>query len=288
MDWTDPYSLGMATRKIRKFLIEVASLETEISFSGLYIARKIEEFESTTEAMDEFPQTFSSIKRNIASIDREIYLTLDHLEKEALLVEQISLINLKLQMSRPPTASSSLKRLAKSLSYLTSFTTFETKRLFGEESISIERTIINCDRLISTLKTAEEVIRHRETRDNEVFKPSRLKESLVIDLIDKASDEIENSDSLSIETKQLINEYLAEIKTGVQSKAPKWQNIIGSLMIIAAITSGLADAPGAAKTLQTLIQYIVGASVIKPDLPFLSAPTGEDSEGVDFFSGIKT
>lgn len=288
MDWTVPYSLGISTKSIRKFLIEVASLEAEIAFSGLYVARKLDDFSGVTALMDEFPQTFSSFKRNIASIDRETFSTLDLLEKDSLLVEQISLINLKLQMSRPPTTASLIKSFAKSLTYFTSFTNAETKRIFGEESISIERTIINCDRLISALNTAEEIIRHRNIRDNEIFKPSRVKESVVVDLIDQASDQLDNSTSLNPETKQLINEYLAEIKAEAQSKAPRWQNIIGSLMIVAAITSGLSDAPGAAKTLESLIQYIVGVAAIKPEAPFLPSPTDAERIGVDFFNGVDT
>ena len=288
MDWIVLYSLGKGTRLIRKFLIDIASMENDIAFSGLYITRKLEEFENVTAAMDEFPETFSSIKRNIAHIDKETYLTLEHLEKDALLVEQISLINLKLQMSRAPMPSSFLKGLAKSLMHARIFSSTETKRLFGEESISLERTIVNCDKLISTLKIAEEIVRHRAALDDDVFKPSRVKESVVVDMIDSASQQIENSRSLNYETRALINEYLAEVKAEAQSKVPKWQNIVGSLMIVAAMTSSLADAPGAAQTLQALIRYIIGISVIQPEQPHLPAPTDDKTEDLDFFSGIRT
>jgi hypothetical protein len=287
MDWLDVYSLGNSTRLIRKFLIDIASMEADIALTGLFITRKLESFENAIAVMDEFPETFTSIKRNIAHIDRETHLTLEHLEKDALLIEQISLINLKLQMSRTPTPTSFLKGFARSFMYVRLFSPAAT-RLFGEESISIERTIVNCDKLISTLKIAEEIVRHRATLDNEIFKPSRVKESVVIEMIDNASQQIENSRSLNYETRVLINEYLAEIKAEAQSKAPKWQNIIGSLMIVAAMTSSLADAPGAAQTLQALIRYIVGTSVIKPEVPYLPAPTEQKTEDLDFFSGIPT
>ena len=288
MDWIDIYSLGNSTRLIRKFLIDIASMSTDIAFTGLYITRRLEEFEKAITAMDEFPETFGSIKRNIAHIDKETYLTLEHLEKDALLIEQISLINLKLQMSRTPTPTSFFKGLAQSIMHTRFFSITESKRLFGEESISIERTIVNCDKLISTLKIAEEIVRHKATLDDDVFKPSRVKESIVVEMIDSASQQIEDSRSLNYETKILIKEYLIEIKAEAQSKAPRWQNIIGSIMIVAAMTSSLADAPGAAQTLQALIRYIIGTSVIKPDQPYLPAPTDEKTEGLDFFSGIRT
>lgn len=288
MDWVVPYSLGKATKLIRKFLIDVASSEDEIAFRGLHITRKLDDFESATAAMDEFHETFSTIKRNIANIDKETYLTLDSLEKESLLVDQISLINLKLQMSRAPAASSFMQVLARSFTQVKFFSTSETKRLFGEENMSIERTILNCDKLISTLKIIEEILRHREELDDEIFKPSRIKESIVVELIDKVSEQIDNSSSLNYETKRLINSYLVEIKAEAQSKIPKWQNIIGSLMIVAALTSGLADAPGAAQGLQSLIQYIVRTSVVKPEQPSMPALTEDKHEDIDFFTGVPT
>jgi len=287
MDWIAPYSLAKSTRLIRKFLIEVASMESQIGIRGLYVTRKIEDFENATLAMDEFPESFSLLKRNIAHIDKETYLLLENLERDALLVEQISLINLKIQMSRRPEYTSILTIFAKTFANIQIFSRPETKRLFGEESISIERTIVSCDKLISTLKIAEGILRHREELDDEIFKPSRIKESMVIELIDKASEEIEQSNSLTQETKKLVNSYLAEIKAEAESKIPKWSNIIGSLMIVAALTSGLADAPGATKTLQTLIEYIVGTSVSKP-IQFSLPRTGEENKGeTRIISGIK-
>lgn len=288
MDWIDIYTLGKNTKIIRKFLITVASMETDIAFTGLYITRRLEEFEAAVAVMDEFPETFSSIKRNIAHIDKETYTTLDHLEKDALLIEQISLINLKLQMSRAPTPSSFIRKFAQSIMYVRIFSSTETKRLFGEESISIERTIVNCDKLISTLKIAEEIVRLRDSFDDDLFKPSRIKGSVIISMIDSASQHIENSRSLTLETKILVNEYLDGVRAEAQSKTPNWKNIIGSLMIVAAMTSSLADGPGAAQTLQELIRYIVGTSVIKPEQPILPAPEDDKTVSLDVFSGIRT
>lgn len=288
MNWFYAYELGNSTRLIRKFLIELASIETDIIYSGMHIARQLEDFDSATTAMDEFAEKFSSIKRSIAHIDKDSFDTLDHLEKNILLTEQISLINLKLQMSRQPRTINHLRSLTTSLAGIF-ITITRPKKLFDEQSISIERTIVNCDKLISTLKIIEETLRHRETSDDELFKPSRIKESVVIDLLELTVEHIENSHSLPEDTKQLIKMHLTVIKSEAQSKNPKWQNIIGSLMVVAAITSSLADVPEATKTIQNIIQYIVGASVIKPEQLSLPSPSGgrPDGEAVDLFDGIQ-
>lgn len=279
MDWFAPYSLAKSTKLIRKFLIEIASMESEIARHGLHVTRKIDDFENAITAMDEFPELFSLLKRNIAPFDQETYSQLEYLDKEVLLIDQISLINLKLQMSRRPEYTS-LFTMFETMLGVRVFSSSQTKRVFGEESISIEKTIVSCDKLLSTLKIAEDILRRREELENKIFKPTRIKEERVVELIERAEEQINQSLTLSSETKLLVNNYLAEIKTEAKSKAPKWQAVIGSLVIVAALTSGLADAPGATKTLQGLIEYIVGVSLINPEQTFLGAPnsfaTGAD------------
>ncbi len=279
MDWFAPYSLAKSTKLIRKFLIEIASMESEIARRGLHVTRKIDDFENAIAAMDEFPELFSLLKRNIAPFDPETYSQLEYLDKEVLLTDQISLINLKLQMSRRPEYTS-LFTMFEAMLGVRVFSSSQTKRVFGEESISIEKTIVSCDKLLSTLKIAEDILRRREELENKIFKPTRIKEDRVVELIERAEEQINQSLTLSSETRLLVNNYLAEIKTEAKSKAPKWQAVIGSLVIVAALTSGLADAPGATKTLQGLIEYIVGVSLINPEQIFLGAPnsfaTGAD------------
>jgi len=285
MDWFAPYSLAKSTKLIRRFLIGIASMEAEIARHGLYVAREIDDFENAIAAMDEFPESFGLLKRNIASFDAETYSQLEYLDKEALLIDQISLINLKLQMSRRPEGTLSLIKLVKIILEIGGLSS-HTKRLFGEESISIERTIVGCDKLLSTLKIAEDVLRRREELENKIFKPSRIKEDRVVELIEKAEEQISQSLTLSSETRLLVNNYLAEIKTEAKSKAPKWQAIIGSLVIVASLTSGLADAPGATKTLKSLIEYIVGVSLLNPEQIFLNGPNSLATGGDEIVNTI--
>lgn len=272
MDWFAPYTLAKSTRLIRKFLIEIASMESSIGRRGLYVARNIDGFDEATAAMDEFPELFSLLRRNIASVDQETYAQLEYLDKEALLVDQISMINLKLQMSRHPEFTSVFMKLSESIFGVGVFPYSQKSKLFGEENISIERTIVGCDKLLSSLKIAEEFLRRREGLENEIFKPSRIREDKVVELIDRAVEQINQSLTLPEETRLLINNYLAEIKSEAKSTAPKWQAMIGTLVIVAALTSGLADAPGATNTLQGLIKYMVGASVIGPEQNQLDSP----------------
>lgn len=136
MDWYAPYSLAKSTKLIRKFLIEIASMESRIARHGLHVTREIYDFEDAIAAMDEFPELFSLLKRNIASFDQETYSQLEYLDKEASLIDQISLINLKLQMSRRPEHTSPLIKFAEILFDGRVFSSSQTKRIFGEEYLN--------------------------------------------------------------------------------------------------------------------------------------------------------
>lgn len=273
MDWYEPYNLCKSIKSIRKFLIDVASLEHEIDLYGLYVTRKLDGFEVAINEMDEFPEKFTAIKRKVSLLDKELFSQLDLLEKESHLVEQISLINLKIQMSQRSRRSALVVPFARAFLAMPRILSASSKHdMFAGESISIERIIVNCDRLNSILKIVEEILRHREESDDILFKPSNIKESRVIDLIDQAIEQVENSDSLAHDIKEKLTAYLYEAKTEVISSSPKWSKIVGALVIAAAITSGLADAPEAAKTLQSVVEYILGSSVRKPLHNYLPLP----------------
>ena len=72
--------------------------------------------------------------------------------------------------------------------------------------------------------------------------------------------------------KVFLQSYLLEAKKEALSASPSWSKIVGALVIVAAVTSGLADAPGAAKTIKDAIEYVLGTSVIKPLQNYLPAP----------------
>ena len=107
-------------------------------------------------------------------------------------------------------------------------------------------------------------MKNRENADDEVFKPSNVHPDRVVQLIDDALLQIEAVTTLAPEEVLRLKNYLVEAKKEALSSKPSWARIIGALVIVAAITSGLADAPGAAKTVKEAIEYILGTSISKP------------------------
>jgi len=73
---------------------------------------------------------------------------------------------------------------------------------------------------------------------------------------------------------------LQESKDEISADQPSWSKIVGALVVVAAITSGLADAPAAARTVKEVIEYILGSSVEKPLIQYLPPPVPESVSGL--------
>src|SRR5690606_10744411 len=154
----------------------------------------------------------------------------------------------------------------------------KSKGLFSEEAVSLSKTIINLGRLRGIVAILLEHMSQREASDDEVFKPSNIKPDRVIDLIDAALIEVEHLTSISPSERARIEGYLQEAKKEALVSSPSWSKIVGALVIVAAITSGMADAPNAAKNLKDAIEYILGTSVEKPLQRYLPPPPEERQE----------
>ena len=145
-----------------------------------------------------------------------------------------------------------------------------SRNLFGEEPVALHKTIINLGRLRG-LATVFSNLLSRVASDDEIFKPSNVIPDRVIDLIDTALAEMEHVSSIPPFERGRIQGYLHEAKKEALSPNPSWSKVIGALVIVAAITSGLADAPNAAKNIKDAIEYILGTSVEKPLQKYLPA-----------------
>lgn len=122
-------------------------------------------------------------------------------------------------------------------------------------------------------RRASSLLRAKEESDDEVFKPSNVRSDRVVELIDAALTQIQESTSLAPEETERLEAYLSEARSEALSDTPSWSKVVGALVIVAAVTSGLADAPGAAKTVRDAIEYILGTSVQKSLQKYLPAPS---------------
>ena len=109
--------------------------------------------------------------------------------------------------------------------------------------------------------------------DDEVFKPSNLDSEKIIIYIENAILDIENNAPLPKEQKEELIEYLYKTKTELAEKRTSWNKVVGGLVIVAALLSGISDTPQAYDNVNKAIHYILGTSVekhIPPSLPSLN------------------
>lgn len=280
MNWYEIHSFKDRLAAIEQFFIEIAANEEQLLTYGFKRAFLLPGAEEALEALKTFNEDFSTLKRYLLRMDRTLGQELEHLDSEGKLVEQVSLISLRLRMSevRKP-MSVGISAINQLMFYLPYFSRLvKSKGLFDEEAVSLHKTIINLGRLRGITTVFYDHLSNRENSDDEVFKPSNVKPDRVVDLIDTALTEIELLSSISPSERARIEGYLHEAKKEALSSSPSWSKIVGALVIVAAITSGLADAPNAAKNIKDAIEYILGTSVEKPLQKYLPTPNERDNK----------
>lgn len=266
MEWYEIDGFKKRIAEIEQFLIEIAANEERIAFNGFRFALSLPAAESAIKSLRTFNEDFSSVRRLMQRIDKSYADELNQLEGNGKVVEEVALIELQIRMAMArTTATSGISAASKVFSLIPYLSKMRpTKGIFGETQISLQRTIINLGRMKSIVGMFSDYVTNRRIDDDEVFKPSNISAERVVDLIDKALVELEASTSLPTKELLRLQSYLLEAKKEALSAKPSWSKIIGALVIVAAVTSGLADAPGAAKTIKEAIEYVLGTSIAKP------------------------
>ncbi len=275
MEWYEISGFADRISDIEQFLVEIAANEERISLNGFRFALLLPSYGPASKALETFHQDFSSLRRLMARMDQGFFAELETLESGGTLIEGLALINLQLRMAKARTASATgfsvATRVVRFIPYLSGFVA--AKPLFGETEISLQRTIINVGHLHTTVSMFSEYVGNRRIGDDEVFKPSNISVDRVVRLIDRALDEVDSITSLPENEIDRLKSYLVEAKKEALSSKPSWSKIVGALVIVAAVTSGLADAPSAARTIKEALEYVLGTSVLKPLQRMLPEPT---------------
>jgi hypothetical protein len=274
LEWYELTGLVDRVSVIEQFLVEIAANEERIALNGFRFALMLPSYEAASKALQTFQEDFSNTRRLMARMDKGFFSELESLESSGKVIEELALINLQLRMAQAKTAGAAgISALTRSLSLIPYFSKLVVaKPLFGAAQISLQRTIINVGRLRTTISMFAEYAANRKIEDDEIFKPSNISTDRVVGLIDKAIDELDSTISLPEKEIDRLRSYLVEAKKEALSPKPSWSKVVGALVIVAAVTSGLADAPGAAKTVREAIEYVLGTSLSKPLQQLLPEP----------------
>ena len=124
------------------------------------------------------------------------------------------------------------------------------------------KTLVSIARLNNAIQTIIQKYESIQNNDDEIFKPSNINKDAIIEYLDQAIIGIEKA-TIQKEEKQKLIIYIKETRTEVIKESTTWKNVIGALVITAAIISGIADAEGAYKNINKAITHIMGSSIQK-------------------------
>lgn len=270
MEWYEIHQFAEDIEVIERYFVALAANEEDIRAFGFRVAFDLPGAEDALKALSTFSENFASFRQEAERLGKAFVRELEELNAQGKLTEQVALVSLRLRMAqakRRETISLSAA-LLRGLGFRLS-----DKSFFGESQVSLHVAIIGLEKLRVLARRGSNLRQAKEASDDEVFKPSNVRSDRVVELIDAALAQIQSTTSLAPEEIARLELYLSEARAEAQSNKPSWSKIVGALVIVAAVTSGLADAPGAAKTVRDAIEYILGTSVEKPLQKYLPAPS---------------
>lgn len=270
MDWYRSHYFGDKVEAIEQYFVFLAANEGDIRVYGWRTALQAPGADEALKALASFGEDFATFKQDAARLGKAFTRELDRVDAEGKFAEQVALVSLRLRMAQARTRErvSLAAALVRALNISSS-----AKSLFDESQVSLHAAIINLEKVRALCRRASSLLRAKEESDDEVFKPSNVRSDRVVELIDAALTQIQESTSLAPEETERLEAYLSEARSEALSDTPSWSKVVGALVIVAAVTSGLADAPGAAKTVRDAIEYILGTSVQKSLQKYLPAPS---------------
>lgn len=274
MEWYEAGKFKDRIAEIEQFFIEIAANEEQLLTYGFGRALQLPGAEAAILGLKTFHEDFTSLRRLMQHHDPALAKDLDQLDTNGKVLEQVALISLRIRMtearSKLSVGIASINKIMLLLPFFSSL--IKSRGLFGEEPVSLHKTIINLERLRSITRSFADYMSARHMADDEVFKPSNISAARVVEEISAAVLQVDRIVSIEGAEKERLKTYLTEASKEAASANPSWSKVIGALVIVAAITSGLADAPQAAKTIRETIDYILGSSIQEPLQKFLPTP----------------
>ncbi|MDO8446480.1 MAG: hypothetical protein Q7T53_10340 [Deltaproteobacteria bacterium] len=265
MNYHDLDEFKSAIDLLERFFTDFAAREDEVLTLGMRRVAKWESYKQVTQLLKDFETKVHEFEVFLRPIDKLLFERVRTLTTESKLVESITGIEVSLridaQRQKLSLRSELINILLFQLPYISN--SIRKRKLFSEEVIPIQKLIVALGRLNHLVSISKDTYIKQWSRDSDVFKPANLDNEKIITLIEAAIKEIESISPLSKDDKRQLIEYLYKAKSEFSENSPSWSKIVGALVIAAAITSGIADAPGAFKNIDTAIQYIIGTSIEK-------------------------
>lgn len=291
------YQLIDDLKNIENFFLDVISNDKKIRRRGLSEVLRLDSYEETSDALSTIDAKLTNFSRTANIINPAMGAKFDELIGESNLSKASAEISVSLKIAKRAENSSlfedRISWFARALSrrYLGDVET-GSPFLLGKSQLDIKGILIDIERISPILTSVREEMFARAGNDFETFKPSNVNIENVNVLIQGALSIVSGTDSISLETKENIEEYLRDIKAELARDTPAWKKVVGALVIVSAILSGLAVAPDALENVRGALHDILGTSIDEispkpedqprklPNFTIAEKPSDQDTQGV--------
>jgi hypothetical protein len=224
--------------------------------------------------MKDFDGNMQGLLAFSRAVDKELCNTLQKLTDESNVGYALGELYVALKVATiddPPAALFSLFQL---------LATFGLSFLHGRKTLlpanSLRKILVTLHRMIPLARQVSDVYLTNRHDDDEIFKPSNIDKNVILDHIEQAILVIESA-AIDPEQKAKLLSHLNQTKQYLAGGTIPWRNVIGGLVVVATILTGIADAPHACRNIHDAIQYILGISIEKITPLFLPAPPRNDA-----------
>ena len=261
---------------VKDFFKELASRESELAIAGLASVRYWQSYRDCAALMRNFDANMHKVFSHARTFDREIFESIRNVMEQNGLSEAISIVNTRIEFAASEAQRTLVSIPGNTIALIKS--KIRKKRLFVDEGISLTRIVASITRLCSLLALLRDREMERYRSDDQIFKPSNVDIDRVLNYIDQALFHV-NSELRNHPQIVDIIVYLELTKRELADARPSWKNIVGALVIVATILSGVAAAPEAYQNVKAALDHILGTSVERVLLPPAPPRLPADSNG---------
>lgn len=267
----EPYEVSSIKDKwesIRQFLLTILREERIVRSKGVKVILSFNNLEKIDQYLSDFDDDFNRIVSAAESVNIQIKSQLLSLESKGIIDQMIHLsIYLTLKRNEIPDGVDIYNFIfgfSKFLGFngLISKRDNEFTRLYEDHDLGFRSMTVFINKAIRCAERLKMAIYDKIQSDDDLFTPSNINPEIAVEKLLKAKLEIENSPKINdVQKKYLLSRIDIAI---VELKKPRqdWPKIIGILVIVAALVSGIADMKGAVNNITDAYNYIIGSSIV--------------------------
>lgn len=253
--------------KLIAFYTNIAANEDNIYLFGWKRILLSEEWIAVSEILQSIGTDAYGILKICRSISTQLHDELDVIFYDNKLITTLTTsyvtIDIESKKSIPLPLQTTINMI---VNFLSKSFAKRSKDLFN--TVNLHELIASLHRVRQISGIAKEQLLFLE--DDSIFTYSHINPNTILDYIDNAIRGI-SAAYIPEDQKQKIIIQLIQTKQDIAEKSTPWKKIVGSLLIIASLLSGISDAPQAFDNVNKAINHIIGKAV-QPVSP-LSLPS---------------